>query len=277
MVLKSAERKDLKKFVHEKIILTISLIIFAYLSKAKSPNYLTKEEKRNLIEILELDGGTILFEDEIYSKINFLPKALEEPISKIIGYYEKSYAIVDFSLIESKSYSYLAQVPYLRKLTITGGFEDHSESDTKFDLTQLGNVKELDTLSIAYPALNFQKINEMKGLESLYITGQLKEAVVNFKNLKNLKSLRLQKTGINNLNDCQNLVALKTLAIYDQPLEKLSSIKQIKSLRNIILSNVKGIDDFSPLSESKSLEQITIINSELKNVDFLGKKKSGAR
>ncbi|UZD23062.1 leucine-rich repeat domain-containing protein [Algoriphagus halophytocola] len=81
-------------------------------------------------------------------------------------------------------------------------------------------------------------------------------------------SLSFERVSVTQMKALQAFVNLRSLVIFDAPLQDISPISELKLLQNLKISQVP-VNSFEPLAALKNLEQLDISNSGIEDMDPL--------
>ncbi|WP_406683416.1 hypothetical protein N1F78_12105 [Seonamhaeicola sp. MEBiC1930] len=164
-----------------------------------------------------------------------------------------------------------------------------TETRTKaFNLEHLKNFKKLKFLIVGNHTKNIDSIGHLENLETLYLNSIKKVSISFINKLKKLKTLKftlggrenikeigdnkiedLEITwvrGFNDLSNISNFSKLKKLFIQDNiKLEKIKFYEKSESLKSLIISNCKTLNELTGLDKLTNLETLTIYKT---NIDF---------
>lgn len=83
-------------------------------------------------------------------------------------------------------------------------------------------------------------------------------------------SLSFERVSVTEMNPLRAFVNLRSLVIFDAPLQDISPISELKLLQNLKISQVP-VNSFEPLAALKNLEQLDISNSGIEDMGPLSK------
>jgi hypothetical protein len=137
-------------------------------------------------------------------------------------------------------------------------------------IENIKNLKKLTELALTgYSVDKLSFLNDLKNLKRLYIGFGTSKNLDTISQLENLEELDIlwvkQLTNINAISNLTNLIKLK---IEDEKqIKSLPNLSQLKKLKNIRLMNLSSLEDISSLTNS-NVEEF-IITGPNKNADIL--------
>jgi hypothetical protein len=143
------------------------------------------------------------------------------------------------------------------------------------DLTWLKNLTELTELRLSaddnnYVTFDFEIISDIHMLKELGFSNLYFENFDEISKLKILESLRFSSIKNADITAIKHLNALKDLKIWNSYTENdYSFIKNLNNIETLCISNISVDIDYSFLSPLEKLTDITIINSDITNCNFI--------
>ncbi len=115
-----------------------------------------------------------------------------------------------------------------------------------------------------------EKIPTMPKLQGLCLNGSNFNAINNIESLEALELLQLSYTEVSNITKLKELPNLKTIMLNDNSLiQSTYDIAEIESLKHLYVEDMETVA-IELNTEKVKLESLSIVNTEVRNVDFIG-------
>lgn len=218
-----------------------------------------------LVSPLSIFGYTV---GGIIEEVTFSDPTVEAYIRQLIGADEDEvlmsnelWGITDFTMpAETTSFADLKYMPFLEKLTITGG--------PSGQLNILSSLTALESLSITGVSVNTEEldiIGTLTKLEELTLNGCSLSTVSPLKDLTQLRYLDLGNNTLRNIDALTSMTNLTELNLQHNAVTELTSLSGLTSVTKLDLA-YNNVQDLTPICGITTLTWLDVSNNNLTDI-----------